>query len=56
MALWMDRDDHLARHKVGETPITVEQAEEALNDANRVVFDPDPAQKPGGRGGTHGWL
>src|SRR2546422_11734904 len=50
MALWMGRDDHLARHKVGETPITVEQAEEALNDANRVVFDPDPAQKSGGRG------
>jgi Ribbon-helix-helix protein, copG family len=49
MALWMDRDGHFARHKVGETPITVEQAEKALNDANRIVFDPDPAQKPGGR-------
>jgi uncharacterized DUF497 family protein len=45
MAVWMDRDDHLARHGV-----TVEQAEEALNDANRVVLDPDPAAGPGGRG------
>jgi hypothetical protein len=50
MAVWMDRDDHLAQHKVGQNPITVEQAEEALNDPNRVVFDPDPAQRPGGRG------
>lgn len=50
MALWMDRDDHLAQHKVGQNPITVEQAEEALNDPNCVVFDPDPAQRPGGRG------
>jgi hypothetical protein len=55
MAVWMDRDDHLARHGV-----TVEQAEEALNDANRVVLGPDPAARPGGearpQGSAHGRL
>lgn len=50
MAVWMHRDDHLAQHQVGQNPITVEQAEEALNDPNRLVFDPDPARTPGGRG------
>jgi uncharacterized DUF497 family protein len=45
MALWMDRDDHLARHGV-----TIEQAEEALLDPGCVVLDPDPAARPGGRG------
>jgi uncharacterized DUF497 family protein len=45
MAVWMDRQDHLARHG-----ITADQAEEALDDADRVVLDPDPAGRPGGRG------
>jgi uncharacterized DUF497 family protein len=50
MTVWIDRhgarkDAHLARHGV-----TVEQADEALSDAGRVVLDPDPAATPGGRG------
>jgi hypothetical protein len=51
MAVWMDRDDHLARHGV-----TVEQAEEALNDANRVVLDPRPGGKARRQGSAHGRL
>ncbi|AXH67087.1 hypothetical protein SEA_THYATIRA_89 [Mycobacterium phage Thyatira] len=43
MAEWAeDRAEHLARHKV-----TIEQAEEALNDPNRRTLDPDPAAKGG---------
>ncbi|AXQ53107.1 hypothetical protein SEA_RANDO14_87 [Mycobacterium phage Rando14] len=43
MAKWVaDRAEHLARHDV-----TIEQAEEALNDAARVTLDPDPASKSG---------
>jgi hypothetical protein len=45
MAIWLDRQAHLARHR-----ITTDQAEEALADPQRVVLDPDPAAKPGGRG------
>jgi hypothetical protein len=30
--------------------VTPQQANEALADTARVVIDPDPAQKPGGRG------
>lgn len=43
MAKWVeDRHEHLARHEV-----TVEQAEEALNDPERVTLDPDPASHNG---------
>jgi uncharacterized DUF497 family protein len=42
---WSKRADHIAKH--GVTP---QQANEALADTARVVIDPDPAQKPGGRG------
>lgn len=37
-----DRDEHLARHGV-----TIDQANEALDDAKRVVIDPDYASKSG---------
>jgi len=30
--------------------LTVEEAEEALADPNRLVFDPDPRRNPGGKG------
>ncbi len=42
MAVWIHRQAHLAPHGV-----TVEQAEEALLDPDRVVFDPDPKSKSG---------
>ncbi|WP_375487144.1 transposase [uncultured Mycobacterium sp.] len=42
MVIWTNRRDHLAR-----LGVTVEQAEESLNDADRVVFNPDPASQSG---------
>lgn len=37
-----DREEHLAAHKV-----TIAEAEEALSDPDRVVFDPDYKSKSG---------
>lgn len=39
MVDWTHGANHIAARHEG---VTVEQAEEALNDADRVVFDPDP--------------
>lgn len=46
MADWSDTADHIAeRHD-----LTPAEVNEALADPNRVVLNPDPAQRPGGRG------
>lgn len=50
MAEWTGRTAHLARHGV-----TVEQVEEALNDAYRLVFDPDPKSASGASVRTVGY-
>lgn len=42
MAEWTNGEAHLTRHGV-----TADQAEEALSDAYRVVFDPDPKSASG---------
>lgn len=50
MAEWTGRTAHLARHGV-----TVEQVEEALSDAYRLVFDPDPKSVSGASVRTVGY-
>ena len=43
---WSYRREHIwEKHR-----LTVEEAEEALADPNRLVFDPDPRRNPGGKG------
>lgn len=50
MAEWANRETHLARHGV-----TVEQVEEALSDAYRMVLDPDPTSESGASVRTVGY-
>ncbi|WP_343576396.1 transposase [Mycobacterium sp.] len=47
---WSKRGDYIAKH--GTTP---EQADEALNDANAVIFDPDYNTKSGRQVRTLGY-
>ncbi|AXQ63259.1 hypothetical protein I5G72_gp14 [Mycobacterium phage Collard] len=47
MANWADdRAEHLWERR----KTTIRQAEEALNDPQRVTLDPDPARREGGNG------
>lgn len=47
---WSKRGDYIAKHG-----ITPEQADEALNDANAVIFDPDYNTKSGRHKGDVVW-
>jgi len=47
---WSKRGDYIAKHG-----ITPEQADEALNDANAVIFDPDYNTKSGRQVRTLGY-